>query len=214
MKKALILTLGFDEKFCYRAITRHKISEGDKIVLITATLVEKVRKAYEWIKAFVSASYSNVEVRLVELDVRDILGSLGKVSKILNEYKNYDLIINLSGGMRILSFIVLFSIILSDIRNLKLEIELEDFSGVIEIPTSLLSLPMIKASIGKEKLTILRLIKEGKNDVKSISNALNKDESTVRRHLQTLHKLGLIEVEKKKPLIIKGTKLLNVIFIE
>lgn len=213
MKKALILTLGFDEKFCYRAITRHRISEGDKIILITATLVEKVRKAYEWIKAFINTSYNNVEVRLVELDVKDIFSSLGKVSRIFNEYSNYNLIVNLSGGMRILSFIVLFSIILSDIRNLKLEIELEDFSGVMEIPVPLLSLPMIKASIGKEKLAILKLIKEGKNDVKSISKALNKDESTIRRHLQTLHRLGLIDFEKKKPLIIKGTKLLNIIFI-
>ena len=136
----------------------------------------------------------------MELNVRDVIGSLRKVSSILREFRDYRLIINLSGGMRVLSMIVLFALVLTGIRDLKLEVELGDFSGVVEIPSTLLLLPSIKASMTKEKLAILKLVAEGKRDVRSITESLEKDESTMRRHLMTLKRYGLVEVERRKPL--------------
>ncbi|MEM2374560.1 MAG: winged helix-turn-helix domain-containing protein [Thermoproteota archaeon] len=41
--------------------------------------------------------------------------------------------------------------------------------------------------------------------VSEISRELGKDESTVRRHLQRLRMLGLVEEVKLKPLIVKAT---------
>jgi len=211
MKNALLLTLGFDEKFCYRAILRHGISEGDKIVLVTAKIVNRVKKAYDWVKTFVNTSYSNVEMKLIELNVEDTIGSIKKVLEILEELEGYHIVINLSGGMRILSFIVLLSLLFKEIRNAVIEIELEDFSGIVRIPVILLTLPSIKEKLGEEKIKILKTIRDGKNNVKSIAEYLNKDQSTIRRHISSLKKLGLIEYEKRKPLKVKPSKLLDLI---
>ena len=208
MKTALILTLGFDEKFCYRAILRHGIKEGDKIILITAGLVEKVKKAYEWIKAFVERSY-DVEVRLIQIDVKDFTKAIREVMHILGEFKDYNLIVNLSGGMRALAVIMLLALMIKPIRNVKLEIELEDFSGLIEIPQHLLRIHEIKQNLTDEKIEILKLIAQGLKDVKSLSKALKKDVSTIRRHISSLEELGLVEVEKRKPLKVKTTELAN-----
>ena len=208
MKTALILTLGFDEKFCYRAILRHGIKEGDKIILITAGLVEKVKKAYEWIKAFVERSY-DVEVRLIQIDVKDFTKAIREVMHILDEFKGYNLIVNLSGGMRALAVIMLLALMIKPIRNVKLEIELEDFSGLIEIPQHLLRIHEIKQNLTDEKIEILKLIAQGLKDVKSLSKALKKDVSTIRRHISNLEELGLVEVEKRKPLKVKTTELAN-----
>ena len=208
MRTALILTLGFDEKFCYRAILRHGIKEGDKIILITARLVEKVKKAYEWIKAFVERSY-DVEVRLIQIDVKDFTKAIREVMHILGEFKDYNLIVNLSGGMRALAVIMLLALMIKPIRNVKLEIELEDFSGLIEIPQHLLRIHEIKQNLTDEKIEILKLIAQGLKDVKSLSKALKKDVSTIRRHISSLEELGLVEVEKRKPLKVKTTELAN-----
>ena len=210
MKTALILTLGFDEKFCYRAILRHGIKEGDKIILITAGLVEKVKKAYEWIKAFVERSY-DVEVRLIQIDVKDFTKAIREVMHILDEFKGYNLIVNLSGGMRALAVIMLLALMIKPIRNVKLEIELEDFSGLIEIPQHLLRIHEIRQNLTDEKIEILKLIAQGLKDVKSLSKALKKDVSTIRRHISSLEELGLVEVEKKKPIKVKTTELANLI---
>ncbi len=208
--KVLILTLGFDEKFCYRAILRHGISEGDRIILITAGLVDKVKKAYEWIKSFVERSY-NVEVRLIEVNVRDFLKAIRTVTNLLEEFRNYDLIINLSGGMRALLMVTLFALLLKPMKNVRLEIELEDFSGLIEIPQALLLLPEIRSNISDERMEILRLIAQGLDDVKSLAERLKRDESTIRRHISALEELGLVTIEKRKPLKVKATELADLL---
>ncbi len=206
MKTALILTLGFDERFCCRAILRHGIGEGDVIILLTAGLVERVKKAYEWIKAFVERSY-DVEVRLIQIDVKDPMGAIQNVMSILDEFKDYNLIVNLSGGMRALAIIVLFALLMKPMRNVKLEIELEDFSGLIEIPQHLLRIHEIRKNLTDEKLEVLKLIAQGVKDVKSLSKALGKDVSTIRRHISSLEGMGLIRIVKRKPLIAEATEL-------
>lgn len=210
MRTALILTLGFDEKFCCRAILRHGIKEGDKIILITAGLVEKVRKAYEWIKAFVERSY-DVEVQLVQIDVKTFTNGIQDVLKLLDKFKDYYLIVNLSGGMRALALTVLLALMIKPMRNVRLEIELEDFSGLIEIPQHLLRIHEIRQNLTEEKIEILKLIAHGYKDVKSLSKALKKDVSTIRRHISSLEELGLIEIEKRKPIKVKTTELVNLI---
>lgn len=210
MKNALILTLGFDEKFCYRAILRHGLKEGDKIVLITAGLVEKVKKAYEWIKSFAERSY-DIEVRLIQINVRNFTEAISKVTALLDELRDYNVIVNLSGGMRALVIIVLLALMIKPMRNLKLEIELEDFSGLIEISNNLLRIHEIKQILTEEKVEILSLIVQGKGSVKTISEILKKDASTIRRHISDLERFGLITVEKRKPLEVKATELAKLI---
>ncbi len=53
-------------------------------------------------------------------------------------------------------------------------------------------------------------MKNGKLDVKSISRAIGRDESTVGRHLSALEEMGLVKVEKRKHLIVRATKLVDI----
>ena len=210
MSTALIATLGFDEKFCYRAILRHGIKEGDKIILFTAEIVEKVEKAYEWIQKLLQTSYGDaVDVEIVQLNIKDLEDSIKKVLRKIEEIENFRIIVNLSGGMRALIIIVLLACIMRPPRNLKIEIETEDFSGIVEVPYTLLNL--IKLQLGEDKLEVLKSIKEGIGDVKSIAKKLGRDESTVRRHISALENMGLIEVKKRKPLLVKATKLAELV---
>ena len=203
MKTALILTLGFDERFCFRAILRHGIKEGDEVVLITAGLVDRVKKAYEWIKTVVERSY-DVEVKLIEVDVKNLMKAILDVVKILDEYKDWNVIVNLSGGMRILTIIMLFALTIKPMRHIKVEIELEDLSALIEIPTQLFAVGDVKSKLTNEKIEILKLISRFE-EVKEIVKVLGKDASTVRRHIASLVEMGLVSVEKRKPLKVKLT---------
>jgi len=203
MKTALILTLGFDERFCFRAILRHGIKEGDEVVLITAGLVDRVKKAYEWIKTVVERSY-DVEVKLIEVDVKNLMKAILDVVKILDEYKDWNVIVNLSGGMRILTIIMLFALTIKPMRHIKVEIELEDLSALIEIPTQLFAVGDVKSKLTNEKIEVLKLISRFE-EVKEIVKVLGKDASTVRRHIASLVEMGLVSVEKRKPLKVKLT---------
>ena len=203
MKTALILTLGFDERFCFRAILRHGIKEGDEVVLITAGLVDRVKKAYEWIKTVVERSY-DVEVKLIEVDVKNLMKAILDVVKILDEYKDWNVIVNLSGGMRILTIIMLFALTIKPMRHIKVEIELEDLSALIEIPTQLFAVGDVKSKLTNEKIEVLKLISRFE-EVKEIVKVLGKDASTIRRHIASLVEMGLVSVEKRKPLKVKLT---------
>ncbi len=201
MKTTLIATLGFDEKFCYRAILRHGIKEGDEVVLITAEIVEKVEKAYEWIRRLLLSSYSDkVSIRLIQLDVKRPVEAIKKVAEILKSADG-KVVVNLSGGMRALVAIVLLACIMNP--KARVEIETEDFSSLLEIPSSLLS--MIKYGPSENQMEILIAIKNGLKTVHEIAKSLGKDESTIRRQIQELERMELISVEKRKPLIVKLT---------
>jgi CRISPR locus-related DNA-binding protein len=143
--------------------------------------------------------------------VKDFTKAIREVMHILDEFKGYNLIVNLSGGMRALAVIMLLALMIKPMRNVKLEIELEDFSGLIEIPQHLLRIHEIKQNLTDEKIEILKLIAQGLKDVKSLSKALKKDVSTIRRHISSLEELGLVEIEKRKPLKVKTTELANLI---
>ncbi|MEM4155913.1 MAG: CRISPR-associated CARF protein Csa3 [Archaeoglobaceae archaeon] len=201
MKTTLIATLGFDEKFCYRAILRHGIKEGDEVILITAEIVEKVEKAYEWIKRLIQASYSDkVAIQLIQVDVKSPVEAIKKVAELLKGAEG-KVIVNLSGGMRALVAIVLLACLAKPKANI--EIETEDLSSLLEIPSSLLSL--IKNEPSENYMEILMAIKEGLKTVHEIAKSLGKDESTIRRQLQELERMELIVAEKRKPLIVKLT---------
>ncbi len=211
MKTALIVTLGFDEKFCYRAILRHGIKEGNKIILLTAGLVERVKKAYEWIKAFAERSY-DVEVKIVQIDVRDFTKAIKVIAGLFEEHRDFKLIINLSGGMRALSIIVLLAFLIKPIRNADIEIELEDFSGVVNIRNEIIDLIVQSKNLTEERLKVLRTItKYDLSDVGRLAEVMGKDVTTVRRHIHELSKLGLVKIVKRKPMVVKASELAELI---
>lgn len=214
MKKALIVTLGFDERFCYRAILRHGIREGDIVILITARLIDRVRKAYDLVNSFMRTSFGDsVKIELIELEIEDIESSTVKIMKLLDSLRDYEVIINLSGGMRTIILTIIFATLLASI-DARIELELEDGSNVIEIPKVLINIPRIISILTDEKLEILKSLHGGIKNSRDLAKKLGKDESTVRRHLAELIALDLVKSIKRKPLIVKTSKLVEgIIFL-
>ena len=210
MPTALIATLGFEEKFCYRAVLRHGIKDGDVIILFTAELVEKVERAFDWIKKLIQSSYGeSVKVDLIQLDPMDPVKSIKRVLNVLDDLSDFRIIVNLSGGMRSIVVYVLLACMMRIKEGMRIEIEAEDLSGVTELDPKMLIL--IKEGAKEEWLHILRHIAEGKRDVKLLAEAMGKDESTVRRQLFTLKKYGLIEIKKRKPLVFEISPLADLL---
>ena len=210
MKTALIVTFGFDEKFCYRAILRNEIKDGDRVILLTTGAVEKVERAYELVKRFVSTSYSNVSVELMEINPKNFVSGVARILKVLKELDNHRIIVNLSGGMRVLSLMVFSALTIAD-KDAKVEIELEDFSGVVELPKGIFTLPRILSKLSGEKLKLVEAVKNEEMEAMKLAEVLGKDVTTVRRHIYELERIGLIEVVSRKPLKVKASEIAELI---
>ncbi|MCD6348542.1 MAG: CRISPR locus-related DNA-binding protein [Candidatus Korarchaeota archaeon] len=206
MSMVLILTLGFDERFCYRALLRHDVREGDRILIFTGKLVERTEKAYKMIEEFIRKSYGNrVAVDLVELDPTNPIRSIELVIRTLKSLPDVKWIVNLSGGMRFVVLTVIFSLLMIRKGNIQLEVETEDLSGLVTIPPAILTL--VTQGMTKEKVRVLEMISGGLTDVKSIASKLGKSRSTVRKQLQHMQELGLVRVRRRKPLEVEVTEL-------
>lgn len=206
MPRVLIATLGFEEKFCSRAILRHGIREGDRVILITGELVEKVQRAYEWIRKLIQSSYGDsVAIDLIQLNPGDPVDSIERISKIIREISGSKIIMNLSGGMRSIIAYALLSCMMNLKENVIVEIEAEDLSGLITLDWRLLRL--VKEGVSDDHKEVLKLIVSGSRDVRSLASKLGKDESTIRRQISSLKELGLVEITKRKPLLVEATEL-------
>ena len=63
MSRLFILTIGFEEKFAIRMITRHGLDIGDKLLIITGPIIDKVEKTITFLKDFI-AKYYGKEIEL------------------------------------------------------------------------------------------------------------------------------------------------------
>ncbi|MEM2195341.1 MAG: CRISPR-associated CARF protein Csa3 [Candidatus Methanomethylicia archaeon] len=213
MTRALFITLGFEEKFAVRALTRHGLDKHDKIILITGTRIEKVDRAIGFISEFISKYYGDeVKLRVEEVPVHDICIAASLIRKlIVEEAKNVDqVIVNLSGGMRVIIAAVIIALRLINIQNITIELETEDSSTLVQIPIEAIKIQ--EHQIGPEKSEILKILTDRDDylTVGEIAKAVGKDESTVRRHLARLRNAKLIEVKKLKPLTVKATQIAKI----
>ncbi len=199
MPRALVASFGFDEKYVVRAIIRHGVGAGDKVVLVTSKKTEKTEKAYGYVKEL--ADTVAAEVELAELGdkvynfpelVRELKGIL---TKLTEAYETVTVL--LSGGMRVLVLGLYTAILLlpPPARDkVKVEVDTEDVGKLVEVPQSLVKV-FTPPELGA-KIEILKVIVEKPGmTIEDIAKELNKDESTVRRQLQALLDLSLVRLE-------------------
>ncbi len=206
MKKVILLTLGFDERFAYRAILRHDVKEGDKIFLISGRTNDKVIKAYRMVEEFLIKSFGDeIDLELIEVDPSNAIESIGKIIKVISPYRERRIIVNLSGGMRSIIVSTLLAVLFTHIRNIEVEIELENLSGIVEFPHQLLEL--VSKRVTSTGLAILRNVEEGHSNIRELARITGKDESTIRKRVQELKTAGLVKVLKRKPIMLEITDL-------
>jgi len=199
MAKVVLLTLGFEEKFAVRALVRRGLEVGDLVVLITGPIIDKVAKAINYVREFLKY-FEGVDIEVFEVtEVHKFTQAVPKIKELVKELlSKYDLVIvNLSGGMRVLIIEVLIAIMLLP-KELKsrviIELDTEDSKATVEIPREL-SVIVNPPDLGVKGDIIKVIVDEGgEADIYTIARRLGKDESTIRRQLEALKELGLIEL--------------------
>jgi len=196
MKMILIATLGFDEKFALRAIVRRGIREGDRIIALLPQRGDpRGEKAFLTLKQTLLNMLPKLEVEKIEINVQDpyeAISSLRKIFKSLS-IKGDDIILNISGGQRLLIIETLAAALSLNLRNIKFELETEDsslyFTSSLEI--------MLPMNLDKLDLEILRKVAE-KGSVK-LTDLIDKIEipkTTLWRKLNRLVELKLLKKDK------------------
>jgi CRISPR-associated protein Csa3 len=180
----LLVTIGFDEKFQIRALMR-RFKEIDKVVIVGYFNEERAKKALEsFINVINTAgvSYESLEVNPYSFD--DLIV---RISKFINKNKGNRLIVNLSGGMRILILGVILSFIINYV-DAEIEVETEDFKTAVSIRLK----DLMPISLSNDHINILKAIKEGYVSINSLHSYLKIPLSTVWRRVKELKSEGLL----------------------
>jgi len=189
-----IASLGFDEKFILRSIMSKGLNPSDKIILfLSKPIDDRSLKAFRNIENLVKKAYPLLDIKRYEIEVSDFFNAVSKIYDILrNEIIGGDIIINLSGGQRILILEVLAALKLLSI-NAKIEIETEDSSYIVEFPLKIFG----ELKLDRDDVEILSTISDGKT-FSQIASEVKLSKTTVWRRLKHLEKEGYIYKENKK----------------
>ncbi|AEE94624.1 CRISPR associated DNA-binding protein, Csa3 [Acidianus hospitalis W1] len=180
----LLVTIGFDEKFQIRALMR-RFKEIDKVVIVGYFNEERAKKALE---SFINViNTAGVSYELLEVNPYSFDDLIVRISKFINKNKGNRLIVNLSGGMRILILGVILSFIINYV-DAEIEVETEDFKTVVSIRLK----DLMPISLSNDHINILKAIKEGYVSINSLHSYLKIPLSTVWRRVKELISEGLL----------------------
>ncbi len=218
MAKLVVATLGFEEKWAIRAVLTYGLEPGDKILVVTGPVIDKVRRAYESIKR-IADMVGDVDVKLLSLDSPcSFVENVARIrSMLIRHAQSMDnIIIVLSGGMRalILSLYTAILFLPVDIREKIsiVRIDLEDGSCSIEIPLELLDL--VETWSPGALAPILEIVYRRREvSIEDIAGYTGKDRTTIRRQVAKLAELGLVELSGR-PLMVKTTELTKLYVVE
>ena len=199
-----VITLGFEEKFAVRMITRHGLDRGDRLLLVTGPRTPQSERAASFLCEFARRYYGGdvgVEVEEVRVgsDFAELVHRLhGLVASRARAGER--VVFNLSGGMRVLCLAAFVAAMLLSARlPVEVELETEDSSALIGVPRAVLALPRTFSLLSREKLEVLAALAQRSRGIRELAEELDRDETTVRRHLQELVEAGLVEALGRRP---------------
>jgi CRISPR-associated protein Csa3 len=207
-----VITLGFEEKFAVRMITRHGLDKGDRLLLVTGPRTPQSDRAASFLSEFARRYYGGeVAVEVEEVRVsQDFAEMVARLYELVEARarRGERVVFNLSGGMRALCLAAFTAaLLLSPRLPVEVELETEDSSVLVEVPRAVLALPQTLSSLSREKLEVLAALSRGARTARELSDELGRDETTVRRHLQELVEAGLAETLGGRPREHKLTRL-------
>lgn len=195
-RRLYIFPLGFHEDFILRRLTRTNATKEDYILVITCQPVGAgTRIAYESLRArTIDLGYG--EPFLLPLECNEPATAMKTLWEAIEEKTCSEIIIDISGGMRILSAITILTLLL---KNKAFTIYYQPESGTFEethIPreiTQLIINPLTK--IEKQTLEIIK--NKNQTTINEIAKTMNKKEKTIANIITRL---------KNRKLIIKRTR--------
>jgi CRISPR-associated protein Csa3 len=188
--------LGFDERFAIRSILRTGLSSGDKVLIFTAEpIVDKAEKALQIVLEFLKKYFEGVEYEVISIPTKDFERSVSMIGERLMKLKSlgYDVILNLSGGMRSLIIELLVASTLVGLKGV-VEVELENLEGYLSFTVDVLR---IRAPLKEEYKSVLNaIIEAGEINLSQLSRKVAMAKSTIHKIVKKMIEEGLVEYEK------------------
>ncbi len=188
----LVSTLGFDEKFIIRFLMRYAGNFKELYVITAEPMDDRVLKAYSSVKEFVDRYLGGISLNLIKVNPQDYLNSVNRIKEIFRGKGSESFVINASGGMRALIIELILAAVLSRVNGY-LEIELENFLGVVRIPLNTFYLAPLSS---EEYLIIREIARRGEASVKELIRELGIPRSSLYKYLKDLVRRGLLEVTR------------------
>jgi CRISPR locus-related DNA-binding protein len=198
--KRLYVSLGFDVTNLLGSLLDRRFGNGDSLVLVVpknrSERNEEAIRRVELLLSELSSRGCKIEMEVLELDEHKPMDSL---RILVTHIKNWDgeVYLDAIGGLRVFCVVMAIAASLVPKKDVHITSIAENSGRRVGIPRVSLAL---LASITGAKLDVLRAIKRGFGTMNELERCLNKDKSTLSRHLASLEDMGLIEkVTSKKP---------------
>jgi len=199
------ITMGFDEKFALRAVTRRGLKSGDEIIVVMSKPTdERAERAFRHFSDFLSKVFQDIKISRLDVDPRD-LKSLKNLAQVFSLRKKERFIFILSGGFRAL---IIETLLAATLLNLsaEVEIDLEDSSATITFPLKW-NRPIELTDVERE---ILINIERGMTTIPNLAKNMKVSKATIWRKVKKLEKEGFLVAEKN---IYRLTELGSVAFL-
>lgn len=187
-----LFTIGFEEKYVIRSVVERGIEGIEEIYLVSnKNPPERTRKAVEMI----SITLKNLGLagpNLIYLDISNMYRAIGALkSHLMKILKGRKLVANISGGMKILSYIVISSLMQLNI-DAEIEVLREDMEMRYVFPINIFKgYPIDSIDVDIINYIYIR----GGARVIQISDELGYSKATISRRTSKLIALGLLKKE-------------------
>ncbi|MCS7385441.1 MAG: CRISPR-associated CARF protein Csa3 [archaeon GB-1867-005] len=194
MFDAVVLTLGFESGPLIRAVASHNLRNGARIfVLMPNFKDERADRAFMDLNRICSMMLGNININIkrIIIDLSSIDLAVRRIRELFADLVNSNVAISIVGGMRALCLATFIAYLLTSWqKEPHIEISLEGRGETLKVPPVHKVLDFI---ITKEKLNVLHfLAKYGPANTGRIATSLDRDRSTIHRHLLWLEEKGLV----------------------
>ena len=183
------VTFDADEKFAVKALLRHH-SERTRVVVIVPEGIQDDR-SLSVLNDFVKRYVNEEGVELVKVPIGDFHGSVLTLARTFRSWAERPIILNLSGGMRLLVVEALCAALISRVP-MTVEVESEDGKALATFSTDDLSFP----EIDEVDRQIIESLARGDKTLGLISERLGISKATVWRRLRRLERAGMVKLSK------------------
>ena len=185
------VTFDSDEKFAVKALLRH-YSERRRVVAIVPEGYQDDR-ALSVLNDFVKRYVNEEGVELIKVPIGDFHGSVLTLARTFRSWAERPIVLNLSGGMRLLVVEALCAALISRVP-MTVEVESEDGEALVAFSTDDLSFP----EIDEVDRQIIESLARGVRTLGLLSEELGISKPTVWRRLRKLERAGMVKLSQGK----------------
>jgi CRISPR locus-related DNA-binding protein len=189
--RSFVFTLGFHEDHVVRRLHMHNALSEDVIVLFTVgPVVPAVRRAFEGVRGYALRTGLS-EPRLVEVPL-DPPNAIYVIMSTLEDLPR-PLIIDISGGMRVLGVLILISLLLIGWEGVDIYLQPEGGDvREVHIPRELFE--FMRYPLSDSELEIVKAVSESPGiTIEELARVMGRSEKTIRNSIVRLKKLLIVQ---------------------